>query len=81
MNYVRPESLRAPWDVARVFSLMGNEDAVIVLHMSGAYEDKSSAIRRFTEAMKPEGEVLRYLALENDERIWSVEEMWRRPAP
>jgi UV DNA damage endonuclease len=61
--------------VARVFSLMGNPDAVLVLHMGGAYEDRVSAAGRFVEVMRPEEETLSYLALENDERIWTVEEV------
>ncbi len=61
--------------VTRVFDLLGNEDAVVVLHLGGAFDDKPAAIRRFVEALKPEGGMLRYLALENDERIWTIEEI------
>lgn len=61
--------------VARVFSLTGNPDAVLVPHMGGAYEDKVFAARRFVEVMRPEKETLCYLALENDERIWTLEEV------
>ena len=60
---------------ARVFDLMGNEDAVIVLHLGGAYDDRTAAVDRFVEALRPEEGVRRYLALENDERIWTVEEI------
>jgi UV DNA damage endonuclease len=59
----------------RVFDLMGNEDAVIVLHLGGAYDDRPAAVERFVEALRPEEGVRRYLALENDERIWTVEEI------
>jgi UV DNA damage endonuclease len=48
---------------ARVFALIGSHDSVIVLHMGGAYEDR------------PTTDVLRYLALENDERVWTVQEI------
>jgi UV DNA damage endonuclease len=60
---------------ARVFDLMGNDDAVIVLHLGGAYDDRTAAVDRFVEALRPEEGVGRYLALENDERIWTVEEI------
>ena len=60
----------------RVFDLMGNDgDAVVVLHLGGAYDDRPAAIARFVEALRPEGGIRRYLALENDERIWTVEEI------
>lgn len=61
--------------VARIFTLMGNQDGVIVLHMGGAYQDKPATTRRFVEVMRPEKETLSYLALENDERIWTVPEV------
>lgn len=61
--------------VARVFELIGNRDGVIVLHMGGAYEDRPATTRRFVETLRPEEEVLRYLALENDERIWTAQEV------
>jgi len=61
--------------VAGVFDLLGNPDSVAVLHMGGAYADKPVSAARFVEVMHPEAEVLRYLALENDERVWSVAEV------
>ena len=61
--------------VARVFDLIGSFDSVIVLHMGGAYEDRAASTVRFVETMRPETGVLRYLALENDERVWSVLEI------
>ncbi|WP_117237151.1 UV DNA damage repair endonuclease UvsE [Thermus sediminis] len=62
---------------ARVLSLMGAEDGVLVLHLGGTYGDKDRAMRRFLENLQDEGEILRYLALESDERLWSVEEVLR----
>lgn len=59
----------------RVFDLIGSEDAVVVLHLGGAYDDRPAAIARFVEALRPEADILRYLALENDERIWTVAEI------
>jgi UV DNA damage endonuclease len=61
--------------VARVFDLIGNPDSVIVLHMGGAYEAREATATRFVEALRPESAVLRYLALENDERVWAVREI------
>ncbi len=58
--------------VARVFDLVGSPDSVIVLHMGGAYEDRATTAARFVETMRLEAGVLRYLALENDERVWAV---------
>jgi UV DNA damage endonuclease len=66
---------------ARVFDLLGNDDAVIVLHLGGAFGDKPAAIARFVENLRPETNILRYLALENDERIWTVEEVCRAARP
>lgn len=61
--------------VSRVFDLLGSADSVTVLHMGGAYEDKTSSAARFVQAMRSEERILRYLALENDERIWTVAEV------
>lgn len=61
--------------VARILNLIGSPDSVLVLHMGGAYADKPGTSKRFVEVMRPEPDVLRYLALENDERVWSVPEI------
>ena len=61
--------------VARVFDLIGSSDSVLVLHMGGAYADKPGTSERFIEVMRPETDVLRYLALENDERVWAAPEI------
>lgn len=58
--------------VARLFDLIGSTDSVLVLHMGGGYEDRAATARRFAGVMRPETDVLRYLALENDERVWAV---------
>ena len=59
----------------RVFDLLGGGDAVVVLHLGGAYGDRPAAVARFVEALRPETDILRYLGLENDERIWTVAEI------
>lgn len=61
--------------VARVFDLLGSPDSVAVLHMGGAHGDRLASAARLVEAMRHETPVLRYLALENDERIWTVAEI------
>ncbi|MGF1470448.1 MAG: UV DNA damage repair endonuclease UvsE [Rubrobacteraceae bacterium] len=66
------EELRAS---ARILTLLGSPDGVLVLHLGGKNEDKSATSRRFVEALRDEREVLRYLALENDERVWAVPEV------
>ncbi len=63
--------------VARVFDLLGSPDGVAVLHMGGAYADRPASAARFIEVMRPEVRILRYLALENDERVWTVAEIVR----
>ena len=59
----------------RVFDLLGADDAVLVLHLGGAYDDRPAAAARFVEALRPQAGILRYLALENDERVWTVAEI------
>jgi UV DNA damage endonuclease len=61
--------------VARVFDLLDGRGTVIVLRMGGAYEDKPTTGARFVETMRPETTLLRYLALESDERISAVPEI------
>ena len=83
-QYINPGSPRSEvverslWElryVARVFDLLGNHDSVAVLHMGGAYADRTASAARFVGALRPEERVLRYLALENDERVWTVDEV------
>lgn len=61
--------------VARLFDLIGSPDSVLVLHMGGAYENKTTTAARFIETMRPQTDILRYLALENDERVWAMPEI------
>lgn len=61
--------------VARVLDLLNGPGPVLVLHMGGAYENRQATARRFIEVMRHETGVLRYLALENDERIWTAAEI------
>jgi UV DNA damage endonuclease len=63
--------------VARVFDFVGSSDSVAVLHMGGAHADKQGSAARFIEVMRSEARILHYLALENDERVWTVAEVTR----
>jgi UV DNA damage endonuclease len=80
-QYIQPGSLKPEVverslaelrSAARIIGLIGNPDSVLVLHMGGGYNDKTATAARFVETMRPEENVLKYLALENDERIWTV---------
>lgn len=57
---------------AAVLDLLGAEDGVIVLHGGGAAGGLEAAARRFCAALAGEPAILRYLAVENDERTWNV---------
>jgi UV DNA damage endonuclease len=61
--------------VARLLDLVGGPDSVMVLHLGGSYGDKPATTARFVERLRGEAEILKYLALENDERIWTVAEV------
>lgn len=83
-QYIQPGSLKPGVSerslvelryVARVLDLIGSPDSVLVLHMGGAYEDRAATAKRFVETLRPEVDVLRYLALENDERIWTARDI------
>lgn len=83
-QYIQPGSLKPEVverslaelrSAARILDLIGSHDSVLVLHMGGGYEDKLTTAARFIETMHPEGQVLKYLALENDERIWTIAEV------
>ncbi len=86
-QYIQPSSLRPEVverslaelrSSARVLSLLGGasaHDSVMVLHLGGKNGDKAATAARFVEVLRPETEVLSYLALENDERIWNVSEV------
>ncbi|MGB3633213.1 MAG: UV DNA damage repair endonuclease UvsE, partial [Rubrobacteraceae bacterium] len=83
-QYIQPSSLKP--DVvqrsldelrasAHILTLLGGHESVLVLHLGGKNEDKEATSQRFVEVLRNEEEVLRYLAVENDERIWTVPEV------
>lgn len=61
--------------VAALFDLIGNPDVTMVLHVGGAYGDHPGTASRFVAVLGEEPSILRYLALEGDERIWSVRQV------
>jgi UV DNA damage endonuclease len=83
-QFIQPGSLRPEVSerslaelryVTHVFDLIGSSDSVIVLHMGGAYEDRAASTVRFVETVRSKTGILRYLTLENDERVWPVVEI------
>ncbi|HLJ66523.1 MAG TPA: UV DNA damage repair endonuclease UvsE [Chloroflexota bacterium] len=56
--------------LSRLLSLVQGSD--LVLHLGGACGDRRAAVTRFTASLRGEREILRHLALENDERVWTV---------
>lgn len=61
--------------VAGVLELLGAEEGNLVLHLGGSYGDKPKALRSFVGSLRGEPGILRFLVLENDERIWTVPEV------
>jgi UV DNA damage endonuclease len=59
--------------VARLLSLLGASD--LVLHLGGAYGNKAAAAAQFVRSLEGQDEILAYLALENDARLWTVEDV------
>lgn len=83
-QYIQPSSLRSEVvqrsveeirASARILSLLGGSESVLILHLGGKSGGKAATSRRFVDALWDEEEVLRYLALENDERIWALPEV------
>lgn len=59
---------------AHLLELLQAQEGVVVVHLGGVYGDREATLRRFVENLRGEGQVLRFLALENDERLWTPEE-------
>ena len=57
------------------FNSSASRDPVIVIHLGGAYEDREASVNRFVDVLRDETEILRSLALENDERVWNAAEV------
>lgn len=67
---VRKRSLAELRYAARLLTHLGGSD--LVLHLGGRAGDPAAAAARFVESLRDEPAILRLLALENDERLWSV---------
>jgi UV DNA damage endonuclease len=65
---------------ADVLDLLDAPDGVLVLHMGGGHGDKPAAAKRFISMLRSQSKILRYLALENDERIWTPPEVFETAA-
>lgn len=66
---------------ARVLDLLQAGDGVLVVHLGGVHGNPKATLRRFVENLAGERGVLRFLALENDERFWTVEDtLWAAEA-
>lgn len=58
-------------------SLGGNQNSKMIVHIGGVFGDKESAIKRFIEVAntKLSERIRRHLILENDDRLYNVEEV------
>ncbi len=72
---VRERSLQELRYSARVLTLLGAWDGLVVLHAGGVQGDRREAARRLGATLRSAREVLAFLALENDDRSWSVREL------
>ena len=59
----------------QLLDLLQCEDGVLVLHLGGAYGDRPATMCRFVEVLREHQAICRYLALEVDERVWTVAEV------
>ncbi|MCS7111601.1 MAG: UV DNA damage repair endonuclease UvsE [Ignisphaera sp.] len=50
-------------------------ESVVVIHIGGVYGDKSRALRRFEESLYQNRWLLKRLAIENDERYYTAQEV------
>lgn len=60
---------------ASVLDALGLPDSVLVVHLGGVYEGHQSTARRLVEHLRGENKILRWLALEHDERFWSLRQV------
>lgn len=60
---------------AMVLEALGLPDSVLVVHLGGVYEGHASTARRLVAHLRGEPQILRWLALEHDERLWSLRQV------
>lgn len=57
---------------AMVLDTLELPDSVLIVHLGGVYEGHEATGRRIVHHLSGEKQVLRWLALEHDERLWSL---------
>lgn len=60
---------------AALIDLLNPDSGVIVIHLGGVFGDRASAVERFVDNLRPQRDILRHLALENDETSWSIDQV------
>lgn len=60
---------------AALLEELGAADGVMVLHLGGAYGDHATTRARFVERLQAHPELLRWLAVEHDEKVWSFDQV------
>ena len=70
---VRRRSIEELHYAARLLALLGGSE--LVIHVGGLSGDRQAAAQRFVHALRAEPDVCRFLALENDELLWSIEDV------
>ncbi len=60
---------------ATVLDALGLPDSVLIVHLGGVYEGHDATARRIVQHLQGEEQLLRWLALEHDERLWSVRQV------
>lgn len=60
---------------ATVLDALGLPDSVLIVHMGGVYEGHEATGRRIVTHLRGEKLILRWLALEHDERLWSLRQV------
>lgn len=69
------DSLREIGYSAKVMELLGSKDGVVVIHLGGVYDDRAGSVKRFLDVLTREKRILKYLAIENDERSYNAQEV------
>lgn len=60
---------------ANVLRLLGASDGLLIVHLGGVYEGHAPTARRIIAHLREESKILRYLAFEHDERLWSLRQV------
>ncbi len=70
-------SLKELYYSAKILEFLEAKDGVLIIHLGGVYGNKEKSIKRFINNLKKEKLILKFLALENDEKFWNVTEVLR----